>query len=88
MEHAKVGLCFRERNNMEAPVKVERYGQEVWETKKMSGLRKEHCMCYHCGSMKPGEVDHCQIAQAFYEICKKHGNAFILTRCGSWTVKE
>lgn len=53
----------------------------------MDLLRKEHCMCLHCGRMKPGEPDHCQIAQSFFEICKQHGNAFIMTRCGPWEPK-
>ena len=73
---------------METPKRVERYGQEVWETPAMDMLRKEHCMCLNCGWCKPGEKDHCKIAQKFYKICKKYGNAFILTRCISWIPKE
>jgi len=69
---------------MEKPVKVKRYDVETWEITDMDALRNEHCMCHHCGRMKPGEPDHCKIAQSFYEICKKHGNAFILTRCADW----
>ena len=69
---------------MEKPVKVERYGQEVWETPAMDMLRKEHCMCLNCARMKPGEKENCKIAQKFYKICKKYGNAFMLTRCNSW----
>lgn len=70
---------------MEEPVKVERYGKMVWETPAMDAQRKYHCMCLNCGKMKPGKDDHCKIASAFYEICKEHGNAFILTRCDSWS---
>lgn len=69
---------------MEAPVKVHKYGQDVWETPAMDKIRTEHCMCHHCWKMKPGRPDHCRIAAAFYEICKVHGNAFIMTRCDSW----
>lgn len=73
---------------MEEPKLVYKYGKSVWETPAMDILRKEHCMCLHCGKMKPGEEDHCKIAQSFYKICKKqryaNGNAFILTRCDSW----
>lgn len=72
---------------MENPVKVIRYEQEVWETPTMDGIRRQNCMCHHCGKMKPGEPDHCSIAAAFYEICKVHGTAFILTRCDSWEPK-
>jgi hypothetical protein len=38
--------------------------------------------------MKPGEPDHCDAAAKFYEICKAHGCAFILTRCAAWRPKE
>lgn len=72
---------------MEVPVKVFRYGQYVWETQAMDELRRNNCMCHHCDLMKPGEKDHCVIAAQFYEICKKYGTAFILTRCNSWKEK-
>jgi len=72
---------------MEKPVRVTKYGIEVWETPTMDAIRREHCMCHHCGNMKPGEPDHCKIAAAFYEICKVHGTAFILTRCDEWVGK-
>jgi hypothetical protein len=71
---------------MEAPKIVERHGQDVWETQAMDILRREHCMCLHCGRMKPGTPEHCQLAQAFYEICKHQGNAFIMTRCALWVI--
>ena len=69
---------------MEAPVFKKRYGHNVYETPAMDTLRKEHCMCLHCKRMNPGLPDHCPIAAAFYEICKCHGNAFMMTRCDSW----
>jgi len=69
---------------METPIQVNRYGTIVWETTEMDSIRKEHCMCHHCAKMKPGQEDHCKIAAAFYEICKAHGTAFILTRCCDW----
>lgn len=72
---------------MEIPKKVERYGKEVFETEAMDILRREHCMCLHCGNMNPGQPGHCKIATSFYEICKQHGSAFIMTRCDSWTGK-
>jgi hypothetical protein len=71
---------------MEKPIFLARYGRLVFETPAMDALRKEHCMCLHCVKMKPGLPDHCEIAAAFYEICKQHGNAFIMTRCDSWAV--
>jgi len=72
---------------MEQPVLVNRYGKEVFETPTMDQMRKEHCMCLNCGHMKPSEAGHCEIASRFFEICKEHGTAFILTRCDSWLKK-
>lgn len=73
---------------MEEPIKVERFGKEVWETPYMDGMRKYSCLCLHCENMKPGEPDHCPAAAAFYEICKKYGNAFVMTRCSIWKPKK
>ena len=69
---------------MEVPQQAERHDKMVWETPTMDALRHEHCMCLHCGALKPGTPENCPIAQKFYEICKAHGNAFILTRCEDW----
>ena len=65
-------------------VKVERYGKMVSEIPSLEPLRKEVCMCHQCGAFKPNDEANCPIAQKFFAICKEHGNAFILTRCGSW----
>ena len=64
---------------------VERYGEMVWENTNTEKYRKSECMCLKCGNMKPRSPDHCKIASEFYQICKKNGCAFIMTRCGSWT---
>lgn len=64
---------------------VTRYGKEVWENDKFEDQRKENCMCLQCGRMKPSQPEkHCKIASKFFEICKEHGCAFILTRCTDW----
>jgi hypothetical protein len=63
---------------------IERYGKQVWENALFEDQRRGNCMCHQCKRMKPGEPDHCQIASKFYEICKDHGCAFILTRCEDW----
>jgi hypothetical protein len=73
---------------MEAPVQVEKYGKTVWETPFMDKMRNEHCMCLNCDKLKPGEPDHCPIAQSFFEICQAHGNAMVMTRCDSWGPKD
>jgi hypothetical protein len=63
---------------------VERYGQLVWENEEFEDQRTGNCMCHFCARMKPGDPDHCEIAAAFYAVCKEHGCAFILTRCAKW----
>lgn len=69
---------------METPVQQVKYGNATWVTPAMDTLRVEHCMCLHCVKMKPGLSDHCQVAQAYFELCKANGNAFIMTRCMHW----
>ena len=69
---------------MEKPRLTTRHDKDVYETPAMDILRKEHCMCLHCDNFKPNTPEHCEIAQAFYGICKVHGNAFIMTRCDSY----
>lgn len=69
---------------MEKPERVERYGKKVWETVVMDGLRKRNCLCLNCSKCTPGHLGACPIAHQFYEICKEHGNALIVTRCESW----
>ena len=64
-----------------------RYGKLVWENEVFEDQRNGNCLCHQCRLMKPGDPDHCGIAQEFYEICKKHGCAFILTRCEDWVQK-
>ena len=72
---------------MQKPVKKTRYGTEVWETEGMDMLRRENCMCLHCGKLKPKLIDNCPIAEKFYTLCVENGTAFILTRCKDWIEK-
>jgi hypothetical protein len=67
----------------QSPILMERYGQKVWELPAWDEARRTHCLCHRCKKMRPGKEDHCKIASSFYEICKAHGTAFILTRCDS-----
>lgn len=74
---------------METPVQVEKYGKTVWHLPTLDGdFRKDNCMCLNCGSMKPGKLGHCTIAQDFFAVCSAHGNAFVLTRCEEWKPVE
>ena len=62
-------------------VKEIRYGKDVMVNQEMDALRKTECLCLNCGNMKPGQPDHCQIAQAIYGICVKENVAMAITRC-------
>ena len=64
-------------------VKVERYGEEVWENDMMDTLRKEECLCLNCG-----ELGKCDIAKEGLELCKKWNCAFAMTRCKEWSPKN
>ena len=68
---------------MENPTKVTRYGAEVWENAKMDALRKEECLCLHCGNMKT-----CPTAKALYEIGCTRNLAMAITRCPAWGPPE
>ena len=69
------------------PVQVVRHGQAVWENPTAEAIRVAECLCHHCDNLRPGTPEHCSIAQQFYEICKAHGTAFVLSRCDSWKEK-
>lgn len=60
------------------------YGKEVWVNPTTESLRRDECLCLNCAKMKPGQPDHCPIAQALYEICKKGNIAMAITRCPVW----
>ena len=61
----------------------EKYGKSVIESIEFEDQRRENCMCLKCKKLKPDSEDNCPAAAAFFEICKEHGCAFILTRCGA-----
>jgi hypothetical protein len=68
--------------------RIERYGKMVWENEEFEDQRKGNCLCHQCSKMKPGDEDHCKVASKFYEVCKEHGCAFILTRCEDYQKRE
>lgn len=69
---------------MQRPKLKWRHDRTTMENEEMEALRKENCMCLHCRKMRPGQPGHCQLAAAFFKICKRGNNAFIMTRCKDW----
>ena len=63
------------------------YGETVWVNPTTENLRRDECLCFNCDNMKPGEPDHCHIASAFYEVCKRENVALIVARCPLWKPK-
>ena len=72
----------------EQPKKETHYGHEVWVNPTTEALRKSECLCLNCGNLKPGQPDHCPIAQSLYEICVKKNIAMAITRCPVWKNKN
>jgi hypothetical protein len=60
-----------------------KYGKKVTEFIEYESQRRLACLCLRCKKLKPAKEDNCPAAQAFFEVCKEHGCAFILTRCGA-----
>ena len=60
--------------------KVEKYGREVWQNSEMDALRSDNCMCFHCDRVRQG----CPAATQYLALCRRYGNAFIMTRCAGW----
>ena len=51
-------------------MEIERYthhGVEVAVQPGLRGKHREHCLCWGCAKLKPGEDGNCVIAQGLYE---------------------
>lgn len=60
------------------------HGVMTWVNTTTDPLRNDLSMCMNCKRLKPGDMNNCNIAQKYYELCKEGGNAFIMTRCKHW----
>jgi hypothetical protein len=79
--------CFHRREQMKY-ILEEHYGESVWTNKPMDEARHDNCMCWSCSSIKPGQPDNCQYAQALYKVCQEGGIATMVTRCREWKPRE
>ncbi|MBI2121932.1 MAG: hypothetical protein HYT98_02310 [Candidatus Sungbacteria bacterium] len=56
---------------------------KVWVNETTEAWRKDECLCLNgCANMKPGQPDHCQIAQRLFDACVDGRAALMVTRCG------
>jgi hypothetical protein len=54
-----------------AIITYEHYGALVFVDENLKGKHRENCLCWKCGSFKPGMPENCPIAQKLYKICVK-----------------
>ena len=69
---------------------IERYvhhGVEVAVQVQLRGKHREHCLCWGCEKLKPGEADNCEIAQGLYEHCVKHNLVTPVYECPEFQEK-
>ena len=58
------------------------HGRTVAVKEELKGRHREHCLCFSgCKFFKPGQPDHCEIAQATYENCVKFGTTTPMWEC-------
>lgn len=65
---------------MATPIRVERYGRQVFEDPLADAMRRELCLCLRCDN-----AGACETASQLYGICRIEGMAMAITRCASWT---
>lgn len=65
--------------------KYEHHGKAVWVRADLKGKHREHCLCWSCDKMKPGQPDHCPIATALYATCVKFGVVTPVFECPDFT---
>ena len=63
------------------PLQQEHYGVMVWVNPTTEPLRRDECLCLNCDKMHSGQSNHCPVAQVFFEMCKTHNIALMVTRC-------
>jgi hypothetical protein len=66
------------------PVKVTRYGTEVWESVEMEALRKTDCLCQNCEGLRHAAGPQCEKAIQIIALCKAANMALATTRCPAW----
>ena len=78
---------------MLVPAKREvHYEKEVWVNPTTEAIRRQECLCIptggNCANFKPGEPDHCSIAQSLYEVCRSANVALAVTRCPLYQARQ
>jgi hypothetical protein len=66
----------------------EHHGNKVWVQARLKGKHRDNCLCYSCGSFKPGEVTNCHIAQKLYQICVDEKLVTPVYECAEFVEKK
>lgn len=64
------------------PVKILKYGVDVWSHPMTEFLRKTECLCLNCSDM-----GNCEAAHALLMVCKDSNLALMVTRCPKFRIK-
>lgn len=65
----------------------EHHGRMVWVQSDLKGKHRDHCLCWNCDKLKPGQPDNCPIAQKLYAICVEHGTVNPVYECPEFQPK-
>lgn len=68
-------------------VRQQHYGMTVWVSPALESFRKDQCLCLHCQKCRPGQKDHCFMADRLYRICRRGHLAMVISRCPEWQPK-
>ena len=81
---------WKRRGMVVPPIVVEHYNHHGVEVAVQPGLRgkhREHCLCWHCARLKPGQSDNCEVAQALYVHCVKNDLVTPVYECPKFKAK-
>lgn len=57
------------------------HGELVWVNKELKGRHREHCLCFDCVHLEPGQKHNCKYAQELFEFCQKYGMVTPVFEC-------
>jgi hypothetical protein len=63
------------------------HGKMVWVRSDLLGSHKQHCLCWSCAKLLPGQKENCPIAQKLYEINKEHNLVTPVYECPEFVLK-
>lgn len=69
--------------------RYEHHGKMVAVQPFLKGSHRDHCLCYQgCIFFQPGSEEHCEIATANFENCKKFGTVQPVYECPKFATDD